>query len=152
MISNVVMYEFDQTWASWDHSVEYTRYADDLAFSTDVPDLLSTLLASLRQDLAVRASPRLRINENKTVFTSWKRRRRVTGLVLTSTGTVSLGREQKRYVRSLVHQFVGRELDGERLSYLKGFLAYALSVDPAFVKALGRKYGQATVIAVLKRG
>jgi RNA-directed DNA polymerase len=151
VVSNVVMYAFDQQWAAWDRSVLYTRYADDLFFSTDTPDLLSALLAALRRDLAMRISPRLRINESKTVFTSWKRRRLVTGLVLTSKGEISLGRRQKRYIRSLVQKYRMRILDRDGADYLRGFLAYALSVDPVYVTTLGRKYGESTVRAILSQ-
>lgn len=151
ILSNAVMCEFDRQWTAWNDSVLYTRYADDLFFSTDTPNLLSALLADLRLDVAMRSSPRLRINEDKTVFTSRKRRRVVTGLVLTSTGEVSLGRKQKRFIRSLLHRYVLRALDDEQIDYLRGFIAYARSVDPEFVRALERKFGLFSVQAIQTR-
>jgi RNA-directed DNA polymerase len=143
IISNAVMFEFDRRQWSYCHErrIAYSRYADDLYFSTDKRDLLGNLLADLREYLARRVSPVLRINERKTVFTSRKRRRLVTGLVLTSSGTVSLGRHRKRFIKSLTFKNSMGALSGEQRLSLMGLVAYAKSIEPAFVDSLRNKYG-----------
>jgi retron-type reverse transcriptase len=147
-VSNAVMYDFDERWSSWSESVVYSRYADDLFFSTNTPNLLATLLSGLRQDLAAMVSPRLKINERKTVFSSRKRKRLITGLVLGSDGAVSLGRARKRYVKSLIHRYLLGLLDTEQSAYLRGFLAYASGVDARFIEALARKFGAEALAAI----
>lgn len=86
ILSNAVMYEFDVYWSGESEgiNVRYSRYADDVYFSTDRPGVLSDILERVRADLVLRQSPKLTINDAKTVFTSRKRRRLVTGLILTS--------------------------------------------------------------------
>ena len=98
VLSNAVMFEFDVYWAERCRSqgITYTRYADDLYFSTDRPQALSVVFAELQADLARRQSPRLAINSTKTAFTSRKRRRLVTGLVLTSDRRVSMAARQAK--------------------------------------------------------
>jgi RNA-directed DNA polymerase len=104
VLSNAVMLEFDTYWAErcGAQGIIYSRYADDLYFSTNRRQLLSRILTELRTDLARRESPSLTINTAKTAFTSRKRRRLVTGLVLTSDRQVSIGRTAKRRIRSLI--------------------------------------------------
>jgi len=143
IISNVVMFEFDRDWAEWSEvqGVTYSRYADDLCFSTDHRNLLAGLLKRLREDIARRDSPKLQLNPDKTVFTSRKRLRLVTGLVLTSTKGVSIGRAKKRKVKSLVFQYSKGRLSEAGKTSLHGLISYIRSVEPAFVEALKRKHG-----------
>jgi RNA-directed DNA polymerase len=147
LLSNLVMFKFDEYWSSYSRkrNVAYSRYADDLYFSTKDRGLLEGVLADLRRDLNTRASPNLQINEAKTVFTSRKRRRLVTGLVLTPDGNVSLGRHRKRYIRSLVFKSLQDKLSPSELASLAGLLAFARSVEPSFIDSLRRKYGAKSI-------
>lgn len=142
-ISNVVMFDFDKYWADWSqvHAVAYSRYADDLCFSTNERNLLADLLQRLRGDIGTRSSPRLQLNWEKTVFTSRKRLRLVTGLVLTSTKKVSIGRVRKRRVKSLVFRFSKGRLSAAERARLCGLISYIRSVEPTFVEALKKKHG-----------
>lgn len=143
VVSNLVMYEFDDSWSKETEviDVRYSRYADDLYFSTNDRGVLSGVLDRLRTDLHRRSSPALRINDAKTVFTSRKRKRLITGLVLTAAKKISLGRHCKRRIRSLVYKNKTAGLSGEQRGYLRGFIAYAHSVEPEFVESMRKKYG-----------
>jgi RNA-directed DNA polymerase len=142
-LSNAVMFEFDTYWAERCRSdqVIYSRYADDLYFSANRPNILSILLTELRTDLQRRESPRLIVNETKTAFTSRKRRCLVTGLVLTSDRRVSLGRAAKRKIKSLIFQHGRGNSDSEGATSLRGLISYVRSVDPRFIATLQRKFG-----------
>ena len=74
----------------------YTRYADDVFLSTDKPYKLSSMLETIESKLVEDGGPVLRINDKKTVFTSRKRQRVITGIVLTSDCVLSIGRKKKR--------------------------------------------------------
>jgi RNA-directed DNA polymerase len=145
-VSNLVMFAFDNKWSfiCGNRNIIYTRYADDLYFSTNERDVLAGILVDLREDLKTRR-PLLQINNEKTVFTSRKRRRLVTGLVLTPAGSISLGRKRKRFIKSMVFQKTKHKLQSEQLTYLEGMLSYARSVEPAFVEALRKKYGSPAI-------
>jgi hypothetical protein len=143
ILSNAVMFAFDAHWAARcsELHIIYSRYADDAYFSTSAPNVLSALLEEIREDLRQRESPSLRLNDQKTAFSSRKRRRLVTGIVLTSTSTISLGRQRKRQMRALVFNFVRGILTEQQTESLRGLVAYARSIEPAFVESLTRKYG-----------
>lgn len=150
-ISNTLMYEFDckiyDECARLD--VRYTRYADDLTFTTNTRGALFGLLDIVNKICAEIAYPALRINSEKTVFSSKGNNRHITGLVLTNDNKVSLGRERKRYFRSLIHKHSLGELSGEDIYALKGRLAFAKHVEPAFYNAVIQKYGAELIASIM---
>jgi retron-type reverse transcriptase len=137
------MFEFDDQWSRYcrERGVAYSRYADDLYFSTDEPNILDHLLVDLRLDLRVREWPKLVINDEKTVFTSRKRRKMVTGLLITPSGHISLGRKRMRFIKGLVFRNSLGQLDHKSALKLKGLIAFANSVDSSFVDRLRAKFG-----------
>ena len=143
-LSNAILYDFDVFLfeVCQAQHVVYSRYADDIFLSTDEPNRLSNLLEVIRTKLAEGGRPVLRINEEKTVFTSRKRRRVVTGLVLTSDCRLSIGRKKKRQIRTMIHLYRNHDLAVGEVSYLRGYLAFVNSVEPEFLGRLRRKYGK----------
>ena len=73
------------------------------------------------------------------------------GLVLTTDKKVSIGRDKKRYIKSLVHKFIEKKLDEKEKNYLKGFLAYIKAVEPNFLIQLKRKYGERVILDIIKQ-
>lgn len=143
ILSNALLFDFDKIIVdSWsEKGLIYTRYADDLIMSTNEPNLLESVQKFIHADLLNRKHPSLILNADKSVFTSRKRRRVITGLTLTSDRKVSIGREKKRYIRSLVFQYSNEKLKQAEISYLRGYLSYVISVEPVFIERLRKKYG-----------
>jgi RNA-directed DNA polymerase len=150
-ISNIVMNEFDGFWSEQlgRRGVAYTRYADDITLSTNTPRVLGNVLADMRRFLETNLSPRLRLNEEKIRFGSKKYGRRVTGLILADQGRLSIGRRQKRYIRSLVHKYLLGNLPENQLDYLKGYIAFASHIEADLVDKLSSKYGWKTVLGLI---
>jgi retron-type reverse transcriptase len=143
MLSNILMYEFDQRVQALctKKRVRYTRYADDLTFSTNRPNILREIEVQVA-DICVRMKhPKLRINTEKTVHASRRGARRVTGLVLANSGEVSLGRDRKRLIRAQVHHCLNGNLSANEASKLRGMLAFVNSVEPSFIERLRDHYG-----------
>jgi RNA-directed DNA polymerase len=93
--------------------------------------------------------PRLRVNDDKTIFTSKKRRRVVTGLTLTSEEKISIGRKKKREIKALCYRFTKRELLSKDVAYLRGYLSFVSSVEPIFIESLRKKYGTEVIEQIL---
>lgn len=142
LLSNFCFYEFDQylNEICIKRRIIYTRYADDLTFSTNVKQLLHTLLPLIKDLLIKLFNNALRLNNTKTVFSSRAHNRHVTGVTINNNGELSIGRERKRYIKHLVHQFKCNQLDGSDIGYLQGLLSFAKHIDPAFIGALEIKY------------
>lgn len=141
-LSNAVCLALDTRLAAVaaDANVRYTRYADDLYFSTLRPEVLG-LLADRVQEVveSIPVPGGLRINHAKTWHSSKKGRRVVTGLILGSDGRISLGRSRKRLIRSQVYRYAESSPEGR--AGLAGLLAFAKSIEPDFINALVLKYG-----------
>lgn len=142
-ISNTVMYLFDEALSNFCNSnnLTYSRYADDLAISTNKPRILDRAFGFVQHLCAELPYPRLLLNEDKTVFTSKKRQRFLTGLVLANSGVPSLGREKKRLIRAMAHHYLEGKLSPEETQRLRGLLAFALSIEPPFIDSIHRMIG-----------
>lgn len=151
-IANAILYDFDVE--VFDHcksqGIIYTRYADDLYFSTNHQNLLSKIPEFVSRVLSQTSSPRLMINEKKTYHTSKKHRRIVTGLTITSENRISIGRDRKREIRTLVFKCISNSIDIDKKEYLRGLLSYVSSVDPDFFFSLLRKFGEDAIYSIQK--
>ena len=146
-ISNTIMYDFDSKISKLcdDSNIAYSRYADDISFSTNKKHILFDFKKIVEATLNECEYPKLSINNNKTVFLSRKGNMHVTGLVLSNEKKVSLGRKRKRYIRSLVYQYINKIISDENKIYLKGYLSFCASVEPDFIDRLNNKYGIETI-------
>lgn len=141
-LSNALCRELDITLNSLasEEEVVYTRYADDLFFSTKKPDILSGIEHKAEQSIGDLSCPKdLHVNHQKTRHSSKRGRRQVTGLVLGSDGQVHFGRTRKRKIRSMVYKI--EILSEKKRKYLAGMLGFAQDVEPGFINALVHKYG-----------
>lgn len=151
-ISNTIMYEFDSAVLEFclKIGVIYTRYADDLAFSTDKPHVLNRVHEHVLSLCKTIKHPTLELNTEKTVYTSKKHQRHLTGLVLSNDGTASLGREKKRLLRAMTYRYKKELLNDEERARLRGLIAFAMGIDEAFVESLRRMLGADIFETIMK--
>jgi RNA-directed DNA polymerase len=152
LLSNLLLWDFDSSVATFCKRlrVSYTRYADDLSFSASKSESLKEVEEMVGGLCEGLKAPKLNLNLEKTVRVSKKRSRRVTGLVLTNDGKVSLGRDQKRQIRATVHHFIAGRLTDDERGKLRGTLAYVNSVEPSFLTRLRRRYGSDVIRSIQK--
>lgn len=142
IVSNAALFEFDRSIFDYSRAqqIAYTRYADDMFFSCNTPNVLQgipNLVLRTIEDLI----PELNINHDKTLFTSKKRCRAVTGIILTSDNKISVGRKRKRYVKSMINKFLLNQLNLEQIEKLMGDLAYICSIETDFMQKMNAKFG-----------
>ena len=135
------MYDFDLAMSGQANSdgVTYTRYADDLTFSTDRKNVLKSYPNHVKRLIDEVGGPPFKINTRKTVHTSRAGKRIVTGLVLTPDGQLSVGRDRKRLARAMFHRAVQRQLPDKDISRLEGMRAFIDSVEPGFSNRLRKR-------------
>ncbi|QYJ79858.1 retron St85 family RNA-directed DNA polymerase [Shewanella acanthi] len=141
-ISNFCMSEFDKQLSQLCKvkDIVYTRYADDLTFSTNEENLLFKIIPEIQSLLTKNFSFNIKLNHSKTVFSSKAHNRHVTGVTLSNNGKISLGRDRKRYIKHLIHQFKHNQLDTSEIHHLRGMLSFAKHIEPIFIKRLSIKY------------
>lgn len=149
-ISNYVLHEFDAKLTEFCSSrgVVYTRYADDLAFSTRTPGTLDVVEQEVRRLLGDLEYLDLQLNEAKSVNVSRKQRRSLVGLTLSNDGHASIGRETKRQLRLAMHRASLGTLSATEVANLQGRLAFTYAIDQRFVDELLKRYGFGSIASI----
>ena len=142
-LSNTVMYPFDLELSNYcsARKINYTRYADDIALSTNQPKVLDAVHEFIKTLCQSMQYPKLKLNNKKTVFTSQKYSRQLTGLILSNDGKASLGRDKKREIRAMTHHFSLGKLETAEINRLRGLLAFSMSIEPNFVDTIKKMIG-----------
>lgn len=153
ILTNAMMYTFDEKLATWavERDVTCTRYADDIFLSARKPEALGEagkIVAKLAKE---HPYADLHINNEKTTFLSRRNRRSITGLIVTPSREISIGRGRKRKLKTMIYLYGRGELDAEARQYLQGMLAFVSDVEPTFRDALLRKFGSEALQVIEER-
>ncbi|MDX1813565.1 MAG: retron St85 family RNA-directed DNA polymerase [Candidatus Bathyarchaeia archaeon] len=146
LISNIVMHEFDTRIigeiASGNYgAVVYTRYADDMVFSTNQAGACREIYKAVERVIKSNKAPRLKINTDKTRFgSSTGGTASVTGLRVCTDGHITINRKLKDHVRLMLSLFKKGKLPADEVPSLAGHLAYCHHVAPQFYSGLSKKY------------
>lgn len=133
-ISNIVARRLDKslTRIAAGLGFKYTRYADDLTFSTEDKDADAGRL--MRQVRYIVDRQGFVVNEDKTRILRRRRQQEVTGIVVNDK--ISIDRKTLRKFRAVLHQAENKGLDGLRwgnspdlIAALKGYANFVLMVD-----------------------
>ncbi|WP_020404957.1 retron St85 family RNA-directed DNA polymerase [Hahella ganghwensis] len=153
LISNFVLYDFDKSINSWcqGNKIVYTRYADDISFSTNKRNALFDVLANVKKTLNDCGLENIKINDSKTIFSSKAHNRHITGVTITNDNKLSIGREKKRLLSSMIHHFSQGNLPKEKYEELSGHLAHAFFIDPDFKNFVIKKYGNEVLKNLFQR-
>ena len=149
MISNIVAYKFDESVISYceKQGYRYSRYADDIYISGNsyIPESTEEFIKNCL------CSYGFRMNISKTWFKSKKSRRKITGLIITDTGQVSVGMETRKKIKGMIYQCL---VNGNGSpSKILGYLAYLKDVEPQTYNKFIIKYStycNGDVISVIR--
>lgn len=151
LLSNLIMYELDcKIYEVCNQSdVSYTRYADDITLSSKSIDSLISVEKKIRSLVRAERSPNLKFNDEKRGLYTRGTKRMVTGLVITPDGSISIGRDRKRMISSLIFSFSKSTIAAEDLAYLKGMFGFVVANEPAFLGSMRKKYGNIVIDRIL---
>ncbi|PSV31330.1 RNA-directed DNA polymerase [Photobacterium sp. GB-27] len=112
LISNIVMYEFDEKIAGIckDFDVKYSRYADDITLSSDNRDDIDAVEIKVNNLIKETNIPLLELNKKKRVFVSKHMSKRVTGIIITHDKNLSVGRYKRKKIKALLHYIIGEKI------------------------------------------
>lgn len=151
-VSNLVCSRLDKWMAEYAAKldVSVTRYADDITISGNIVGRILKFEHSLNSALSKNVGLNLALNPDKRGLYGPADRKMVTGVILTPEGKISIGRERKREISALVHKFSLNAIDAETVFRVRGLMAFAFSVEPEFFSSMIRKYGDKTVIKLMR--
>lgn len=131
-LSNIICIRLDKRIRNYvgKFNITYTRYADDLIFSSTSHRILFRIKKFV---IAILRNEGFKLNKSKTRVMGPCRQRKVTGLVI-SDNSVGIGRKRKRVLRATIHHFVKNKLPNAKKekmrNHINGWFAYLKSVDP----------------------
>jgi retron-type reverse transcriptase len=112
---------------------QYTRYADDLTFSSDKSKCKSDVLANLVKKIVEEC--RFELNTNKTCFMRAPATRQTTGLIVNEERP-KVRRSVIRLVRAMIHRRNLGIITNEQIERLNGYLSFIGMVNPGQVEKL----------------
>ena len=125
-------------------SVSYSRYMDDLTFSSDNKQVLKKIELKVREILSANG---YRLNKKKLKYISSNKQQNILGLIV-NYGKVRINNKEKRRIRAMLHSYVisisnsrNKNLkncfwDYYQKEKLKGYIAYIQHVDNEYYQRL----------------
>lgn len=141
-LTNIVMIPFDVKMEKVAErmGLVYTRYCDDILFSSKKPFKSETVLSLLDQVIAETGMP-LKIKTQKTRYGSRKGRNWNLGLMLNAENNITVGHETKKQFKAAAHHMiVEAEKNPSKIKELRGLLSYYKSIEPEYFNYVVRKY------------
>lgn len=134
-IANRVVYKMDKELARLGgvfKKIKYTRYADDLVFSSKKP-LEADLIKKV--DEIVRKAG-FSLNYKKTYF--MHDRKEVTGIIITDEGKISVGTSYKKRLKSDIYDYLTKGKGDKRK--IRGRFAHLKNIEPEYAQVIESKY------------
>lgn len=152
ILSNALLYQLDNTLEEHtkENEIIYTRYSDDLIFSSNNPQKIAELQSQIVHIIDDCSQGKFKLNTKKTRAFSKGGKIKLLGLVILPNGKVSVDAVIKEQISTLLHLFLTNKKaftdyvggDYEKgLLLTSGKLNYAKSIDTDYLIKLRKKYG-----------
>ncbi|MCD9496845.1 RNA-directed DNA polymerase [Photobacterium carnosum] len=152
LISNFIMCIFDEkiNYFCEKNGITYTRYADDLTFSSNKKNILFNVPNIVKNLLKEEYKNLILVNDLKTCFSSKAHNRHITGVTINNDAELSIGRDRKRLISAMINNYKKGILLSEDFDYLRGILSFANNIEPDFISRMKRKYGKCILLKIKK--
>ena len=120
VLSNLVFRKLDENIFNFCHAfnITYTRYADDLTFSTNEPAFKNTATTTFKNQIEKYLSiENFKLNEEKICLRTDKQKQKVTGLKVNKK--LNVERNYKKRVRAMLHDYKVNGLEKAAEKYFK---------------------------------
>lgn len=132
-LANLVCYKMDVRIAGYcnKRDIIYTRYADDLIFSSDNRDILRNIYGMIKK---IVEDEGFFINCKKTQFLTPKVHKKIIGITV-NDGYIKAPKEMKKMVRAMIHyQIISGDYSNN--DKIRGYIAYVESIEKNYRKKI----------------
>ena len=127
-----------------DRNVIYSRYSDDLTFSSNDFNELKKILPLIEK---IIKKYNFNLNESKTRYLTGKGRMVVTGVLLNS-GRMTIGRKRKREIRAMMYNQIVRRDSSVNINKMTGKLAFLKNIEPEYYHSKINRYKKKLLMKV----
>ncbi|MFW6008790.1 MAG: retron St85 family RNA-directed DNA polymerase [archaeon] len=142
-LSNILLKRLDRRISGYagKRNITYTRYADDIALSSNDPAILENSKQFIINKIINDEG--FKLNKAKTRMLRPGNRREITGLVITDNDEVRIGRKTKKKIRAAIHHYIYGKKDvwqdhEELKQHIKGWMNFIKGVDEKSYKQLDK--------------
>lgn len=145
ILSNIAMLNFDEMVmstleSSFGGDVTYTRYADDMVFSTNVPGRTHEVFKLIRQLITTNTSPKISINPDKTTSGSSSGGSAIVTGIKICPNHLTITKKQKDEIRLLLSLYSKGRLCSSDYERTIGLISFARNVDPSFFTRVSERF------------
>lgn len=150
-ISNAVLYDFDLKIVKYcnDNNITYTRYSDDLIFSSNNYELMKNIENIIKEYLLI-INDKMTMNEKKSIHLSKSNTINILGLVIRPDSHITVKKHIKTRIKQLIYFYINNK--EKYIEFLNiyyngnhgtayGTLNYINNIDKKFILYLRKKYG-----------
>ncbi len=113
--------------------IQYTRYADDLTFSTNNRDRLISIKSEIKELITAVG---FEINEAKTRFMSGRGPMVITGIIVNNRN-LSVGNARKKRLRAQLHNYIRNEVHDDE-NEIMGMISFIRYIEPQKYESIKR--------------
>lgn len=130
-LANLICRKMDYRLAGYcqKHDIVFTRYADDMAFSSDNRD---TLKKAYKTICKIIKDEGFIVNDLKTRFMTPKCRKQILGITI-NDNQIKVSKDLKRKVRVMIHRSIATG-EYNNNDVIKGYISYINSIEPGYLE------------------
>ena len=151
-LSNKILFEFDIKIKEYcnQSNIIYSRYSDDLIFSSNYYTNLKDLKNIIEQILKSNYDNRFSLNDKKTKLLNKSKRILLLGMIITPNGHITVEKSLKKKIKQLLYLYKSNKEKYERFlnenfsgseAKAYGKLNYIYEIDKDYIVYLRKKYG-----------
>lgn len=148
IISNIFMLFFDNYFSKLSNANNdsYTRYADDIWFSSDNLENIHDYKINVNNFCATDPYyNNLQLNYKKTKISKLKSGISLTGVSITNLSEIKVSKKIKQKTKKLIYELNTKNFTEDEKSklyhQLRGYIAYIKDIEPSYINSLILKYG-----------
>lgn len=146
-LSNMIMVEFDYRMRKLLNEnpigTLYTRYADDMTFSSKKSQDITAIIHAVENILKTYYNNEIKINYEKTKKIT-PGRCFITGVKLNQAHNLTVGWEKKKLIKSRIYNAATKELSSDKLlaeaQSIFGYLAFMQNIEPHYTNYIRKRY------------
>ena len=155
-LSNSILFDFDNSLSDFCQklNIKYTRYSDDLIFSSLDKENLQKVEIEISRLLEILFGDRIQLNTKKSKYNHQGNKVKILGAIILPNGQISVDKKIKTKIETAIYLYLNdrNKFDDfleknyrKGVNQISGTLNYIKTIDYDYLKKLKKKYGSTVI-------